>query len=76
MVLRSTDWPRYLSLSIGVAVVCFGAAVLIAWHVHFIPLIQVGPGHPPLTRQAAFCYVMTGAALFLLATGHRRAALV
>jgi PAS domain S-box-containing protein len=76
MVPRSTDWPRYLSLTISVAVVCFGAAVLIAWHVHFIPLIQVGPGNPPLTRQAAFCYVLTGAALFLLATGRRRAASV
>src|SRR5260370_22538169 len=72
MVRRTNDWPRYLALSIGVAVIGFGIAVLIAWHVHFIPLIQVAPGQPPTTRQAASCYVLLGAALSLLATGHRR----
>src|SRR5260370_7207219 len=76
MVRRTNDWPRYLALSIGVAVIGFGIAVLIAWHVHFIPLIQVAPGQPPTTRQAASCYVLLGAALSLLATGHRRVASV
>src|SRR5215831_15962280 len=76
MVPRSIDWPRYLALSTGMAVIGFGIAVLIAWHVHFIPLIQLGPGQPPTTRQAASCYVLLGAALCLLATGHRRIATV
>jgi PAS domain S-box-containing protein len=65
-----------LSLGIGVAVNAFGIAVLVAWYVHFIPLIQVAPGQPPTTRQAGFCYVLLGAALSLLAAGHRRAAAV
>src|SRR5260370_3397820 len=73
---RTSDWPRYLALSIGVAVIGFGIAVLIAWHVHFIPLIQAAPGQPPTTGQAASCYVLLGAALSLLATGHRRVASV
>lgn len=76
MVPRSIDWPRYLALSIGAAVISFGIAVLIAWHVHYIPLIQVAPGQPPTTRQAGLCYVLLGAALSLLAAGHRRAASV
>src|SRR5215472_6993257 len=73
MVPRSIDWPKYLALSIGVAVIGFGIAVLIAWHAHFIPLIQLGPGQPPTTRQAATCYVLLGAALCLLAAGRWRA---
>jgi len=56
------------------AVIGFGIAVLIAWHVHFIPLIQLGPGQPPTTRQAASCYVLLGAAICLLAVGRWRAA--
>jgi PAS domain S-box-containing protein len=76
MVPWRVDWPRYLALSLGVALVGYGAAVLIAWNLHFIPLIQVAPGQPPLTRQAALCYVLNGAALALLAMGRRRVAFV
>src|SRR5437899_4675165 len=70
------DWPRYLAFSIGVAISSFGAAILIAWYIHFTPLIQVAPGQPPLTRQAAICYVLDGAALAFLAAGRRRIASV
>jgi PAS domain S-box-containing protein len=76
MVPWRVDWPRYLALSLGVATSAFGAAVLIAWSVHFIPLIQIAAGQPPLTRQAAACYVLNGAALALLAVGRRRVAFV
>src|SRR5262249_25014097 len=38
--------------------------------------IQVAPGQPPLTRQAASCYLLNGAALAFLAAGRRRAASV
>jgi len=68
------DWQRNLALSLGAAISGFGAAVLIAWSAHFIPLIQVGPGQPPLTRQAALCYVLNGSALAFLAGGRRLAA--
>jgi PAS domain S-box-containing protein len=44
--------------------------------VHFIPVIQTAPGQPPLTRQAAVCYVLNGAALAFLAMGRRLAASV
>jgi PAS domain S-box-containing protein len=75
MVTR-IDWPRHLALGIGVVISAFGIAVLIAWSAHYIPIIQIGSGQPPLTRQAAFGYVLSGAALVLLALGHRRAAAV
>lgn len=75
-MLRRIDWPRYLALGIGVAISLFGIAVLIAWSAHYVPLIQIGPGQPPLTRQAAFGYVMSGAALVMLALGRRRLAAV
>jgi hypothetical protein len=76
MVPKSNDWPRYFAVCIGVAVMGFGIALLVAWHVHFIPLIQVAPGQPPTTRQAASCYVLLGLALSLLALGPRRVASV
>jgi PAS domain S-box-containing protein len=76
MVPWRVDWPRYVALTLGVAISVFGAAVLIAWSVHFIPLIQIAGGQPPLTRQAAACYVLDGAALALLAVGRRRLAFV
>ena len=73
-MVRRIDWPRYLAFAIGVVISAFGTAVLIAWSAHYIPLIQIAPGQPPLTRQAAFGYVLSGAALVLLALGRRRAA--
>jgi PAS domain S-box-containing protein len=75
-MVRRIDWPRYLALGIGVVISAFGIAVLIAWSTHYIPLIQVAPGQPPLSRQAAFGYVLSGAALVLLSLGRRRAAAV
>jgi PAS domain S-box-containing protein len=74
MVIR--NWPKYLALGLGVLISAFGIAVLIAWSTHYIPLIQVGPDQPPLTRQAAIGYVLSGAALVLLSLGHRRLAAV
>lgn len=76
MVQWGTNWPKYLALSLGAVVSGFGTAVLIAWYVHFIPLIQVAPGRPPLTREAALCHVLSGAALAFLAVSRRRAASV
>jgi PAS domain S-box-containing protein len=70
------NWPRYVALGIGVVISAFGIAVLIAWSTHYVPLIQIDPGQPPLTRQAAFGYVLSGAALVLLTLGRRRAAAV
>jgi PAS domain S-box-containing protein len=68
------NWPRGLAFILGVSAGGFGLAVLLAWHLHFIPLIQVTAGQPPLTRQAAFCYVLIGAALACLAVGRKRIA--
>src|SRR5215471_3811311 len=74
MVPWRVDWPRYLAFGLGVTLSGFGIAVLIAWSVHFVPLFQVAPGQPPLTRHAAICYVLNGAALAFLAMGRRLAA--
>jgi PAS domain S-box-containing protein len=76
MAPKSIDWPRTLALTIGLAVTGFGVAVLVAWQVHFIPLIQVAPNQPPTTRQAGLCYVLLGVALVLLSAGRRRRACV
>jgi hypothetical protein len=74
MVRLGTDWPKHLALSIGVLVSVFAAAVLAAWFVHFVPLIQLSPGLPPLTRQGALSELLLGLALACLAVGRKRAA--
>jgi PAS domain S-box-containing protein len=57
-----------------VVVSAYAAAVLTAWVVHFVPLIQLSPGQPPLTRQGALAELLLGAALVFLAAGRQRAA--
>jgi PAS domain S-box-containing protein len=49
------------------------AAVLAAWVVHFVPLIQLLPGVPPLSRQGALSELLLGLALAGLAAGRKRA---
>lgn len=75
-MLSRTNWRRHLALGIGVAVSIYGAAVLAAWYAHFIPLIQVSPGQPPLTRQGAMAGLLSGTGLAFLAAGRRRVAAV
>jgi PAS domain S-box-containing protein len=76
MVPGRADWPKYVALSGGLMVSVFAAAVLAAWAVHFVPLIQILPGQPPLTRQGALNELLLGAALAFLAAGRKRAAAV
>jgi PAS domain S-box-containing protein len=74
MVRWRFDWPIYAALGIGAMVSVFAAVVLTAWVVHFLPLIQISPGMPLLTRQGALAQLMLGAALAFLAAGRRRTA--
>src|SRR5215472_2149932 len=52
-------------LTTGGAAAVLGTAVLVAWHVHFIPLIQVLPGRTPTHRMTALGLLLGGMGLVL-----------
>jgi PAS domain S-box-containing protein len=61
-------------LTAGGAVAGLGAAVLVAWHLHFIPLIQVLPGRTPTHRMTALGLFLGGMGLVFAAVNRRWAA--
>ena len=63
-------------LAAGAVVSVLSVAVLVGWHVHSIPLIQVLPTLTPMQRMTAVGLLFSSVALILAATGHRLAALV
>jgi PAS domain S-box-containing protein len=76
MPAQRFDAPRSVALAAGIFVAAFAAAVLAAWVVHYVPLIQSSPSAFPLTRQGAQQELLLGAALICLAAGAKRATLV
>jgi hypothetical protein len=70
------DWTKRVMLAAGAVVSVLSVAVLVGWHVHVIPLIQVLPTLTPMQRMTAVGLLLNSVALILAATGHRRAALI
>jgi CHASE3 domain sensor protein len=68
------DSPRFRGLPrhAGAAVALFGVLVIASWHAHWQPVLQMVPGTAPMQYNTAVCFVLTGAALFLLTTGFAR----
>jgi PAS domain S-box-containing protein len=73
-VRSKSGWPRTVTLIAGCTVAVLGAAVLVAWQVHFIRLIQVLPGRTPTHRMTALGLLLSGVGLALAAANRRRAA--
>jgi hypothetical protein len=57
----------------GLTVAVLSVAVLIGWHFHFIPLIQVLPTLAPMQRMTALGFMLCGIALVLAGAGRKRA---
>jgi PAS domain S-box-containing protein len=74
-MVQRFDWPKYVAL-VGVMVSVFATVVLTAWVIHFLPLIQISPSMPPLSRQGALAQLLLGIALASLAAGRRHTAIV
>ena len=53
-------------------IVALGLTVLAGWFSHTPALIQLLPHLPPMTRNAATCFVLCGLALLMVALGSRR----
>jgi PAS domain S-box-containing protein len=74
MLAIRSEWPRRVAITAGTVVSALGVAVLVAWHFHFTPVIQVLPTLAPMHPMAALEFLLGGAALFLLGSGRRPAA--
>jgi PAS domain S-box-containing protein len=70
------DWTKRVMLAAGAVVSVLSVAVLVAWRVHSIPLIQVLPTLTPMQRMTAVGLLLSSVALILATMGHRRAALI
>ena len=63
------EWPRRLAAASGVFILALGLSVLAGWFFHFPALFQLRPEWPPVTRNAAACFVLCGLALLILVHG-------
>jgi PAS domain S-box-containing protein len=71
-----SHWPRRVALSAGAIVSAVGAAVLVAWYVHFTPLLQALPGLAPTHHTTALCFLLSGMAMVLAVSGLKKGAAV
>lgn len=58
--------PRYA----GAGVALFGLLIVTSWYAHWRPILQMLPDTAPMQFNTAWCFILSGAALFLLTTRH------
>jgi PAS domain S-box-containing protein len=61
-------------MAAGLTVSALGVAVLFAWYLHFIPLIQLSPTLVPMHRLTALGFLLSGLGLVFATTGRKQAA--
>jgi len=76
MSVPSFDPTKHVMVIAGVVVSVVSVAVLVGWHVHFIPLIQVLPSMTPTHRMTAMSLLISGVGLIVAVTGHRTAVVI
>ncbi len=76
MGFQRSCWTKRVMLAAGAVVSVLSVAVLVGWHLHFIPLIQVLPTLVPMQRMTAVGLLLSSVALILAAMSHRRAVLI
>lgn len=52
----------------GIAVMLFGLLVIASWYLHWRPVLQLLPNTAPMQYNTAWCFILSGAGLFLLTT--------
>lgn len=65
--VRAREWPTLIAAGSAVLMVALGLAVLIGWLSHTVALVQLSPQLPPMTRNAAACFLLSGLALLIVA---------
>jgi hypothetical protein len=61
--VRVRAWPTRVATGSALFVVALGLIVLAGWFSHTTALIQFKPHMPPMTRNAAACFLLCGLAL-------------
>ena len=64
--VRKRLWSSRLAAASGVFIAALGLMVLIGWFSHSTSLIQLRPDLPPMTRNAAACFLLCGLALLTI----------
>jgi PAS domain S-box-containing protein len=64
--VRVRLWPRRLAAGSAVFIFTLGLAVLAGWFSHTTSLIQFKAQLPPMTRNAAACFLLSGLALMTI----------
>jgi diguanylate cyclase (GGDEF)-like protein/PAS domain S-box-containing protein len=69
-----TKTPQIIALFGGGFSVILGFVVIVSWHIHFSPLIQVLPNSPPMRYNTALAFFLNGWVLLALIRKWRRLA--
>ena len=61
-------WLRHLSQIAGAAVALFGLLTVVSWYARWSSVLLLLPDATPMSFNTAICFILSGAALFLLST--------
>jgi len=64
--LKRKLWSSRVAASSAVFIAALGSMVLLGWFLHIASLIQLRPDLPPMTRNAAACFLLSGLALLTI----------
>jgi signal transduction histidine kinase/CheY-like chemotaxis protein len=72
MKSSSMSWSRMTGALCGALAILLGLAVLLGWTIHNTFLIQIAPSFPPMQRNTAVGFVLSGIALLGIVTSKSR----
>ena len=64
------DFPQWSGVLVGLC----GLLMVVSWHAHWRPVLQMVPNTAPMQYNTALCFILAGLALFLLTTSRLRIA--
>jgi PAS domain S-box-containing protein len=69
-VKKCADAPlfRHFPRMTGGVVGLFGLLIIVSWHAHWRPILQMLPDSSPMQYNTALCFILSGSGLFLLTT--------
>ena len=67
--LKPVVWTRRLASICGASIVLLGVVVLLGWALHSSPLVQIEPSFPPMHRNTAVLFALTGIMLLGVVRG-------
>ncbi len=68
----SQSWSKKTGALAGALAILLGSAVLLGWAFHSVLLVQIAPNLPPMQRNTAAGFVLTGLGLLGITVARRR----